>query len=497
MDLRSPATLFAFAALAACVDRIPLEGAGCPCAPGWSCCEASDTCVLEPGLCPDQAFDAGERPDAGEASDAAGLPDASHPSDAADAGAPPDGGDHSDAGAPEDAGTADDAGDPEDAGACGEECGPGESCWLGGCRCDGPHCLRLTGIDPERPLQVDRVVTLRGANLVAGGTFSATFASKQFGWSATAQVAGQVNDTEASVRIPYGPLPASGAEVRLKVSNGTSSDWLQLWLHPKDSFYSDRGVVLLEWIEAQPNPPVAGSPFRLRVRLRSALPASATVTLVPHLEPLTAPGRTTAWQTDLRLEDEAGEAVSSLALAVDEVREVTLVADLPAAAAGAGFTVWVQAVPEDGWPAASTGLLPFTEAVPFVQPPASAAWLILWTPEAGPVDLGPAGDRLVLPSATDFSLNAVEFDGTPTVPGNYCTELEFVGRDGQPATGWTAPLFREECMTWRGINSGVLTGHFSLLPEDEGVDPAILVLRIRRETPAEARELRLLVAAPP
>jgi hypothetical protein len=242
------------------------------------------------------------------------------------------------------------------------------------------------------------------------------------------------SDLKLLVRVPaLSPFPEEGRDVLLTVSNGFSSAHRTLSILPADNPVSGNLVDVL-WETVTPNPVSVGSTVRLGYRLRSRVGASRIFTINPVMS-------RAELNTGIQVLDQTEVLIPSRQIQLGSLQEklfFVVLPAIPAAAAGATFSVTVSAV---------SGGVTGSDSRPFTVGATT-------TPDDPTITVSPtnfsAVDDAGLPQPSNGSYNAgtktiglragsfgtMDLEATFRVQGNYSVTLIPTGAVG----GWTRTL---------------------------------------------------------
>jgi len=194
----------------------------------------------------------------------------------------------------------------------------------------------------------------------------------------------------------------TGTAITLEVANQKESITWQLLVRPRQ--VPLQGIAVVTWQSVTPSTVVAGQAADFRYRVESRVNTQATWTLTPLV---TVATNATAWNSQLRILNEAGGEIPSRQIVLDPLVPVLVVvriAQVPAGTLGVEFGVSLDVTAQGV--SGGSGVQSFTVGTPAPTPdPAIVSLAPMPNPTGGTL----VGSDLTVPAGTTatFSLRAV------------------------------------------------------------------------------------------
>lgn len=301
--------------------------------------------------------------------------------------------------------------------------------------------LTITQVIPSGPIRVGEMLRVIGTNFqFAIGATRVFFRGAQ----TTTQVltlAPTSTDKLLEFTVPnITEATEAGTAITLEVANQNESATWQLVVRPRQ--VPLQGIAVVTWQSVTPSTVVAGQAADFRYRIESRVNTQATWTLIPAVAVET---NATAWNSQLRVLNDAGSEITSRQIVLDPLVPVFVVvrlAQVPAGTGGVqfGLSLDVSAQGVTG----TSGVQSFTVGTPTPLPdPAIVSFAPMSNPTGGTL----VGGDLTVPvgNTATFTLRAVfrtaaSFTITRTLPSG-ATDWTVAA---DPLTGDTVTITQAE-----------------------------------------------------
>ncbi|HEU0300491.1 MAG TPA: hypothetical protein VFR37_13570 [Longimicrobium sp.] len=346
--------------------------------------------------------------------------------------------------------------------------------------------VRITGVVPATG-----IVTVDGPLRVRGENFRGSLSMPQVTLDGTPVPAAQLDtatDTEVAFEVPaIAGLPEFGRPALLVVSNGATSDFLQLTVQPAPVQVA--GELDVEFLLATQAIPLPGQPATFRFTVRNRTNRSGTAALSASVE---VNDSETAWQSLLRVLPgaQATSPITGVSLAVGEERSVFVQINPIPVGTPEDTTFSVALGASMGTVAGSSGLQAFTVGEPADVPDPHVTSMTLTN--TFPASALQGSTVRVSPY---FPVQVV-VTMVVNLAATYIVTADFVDTNGEPipVTGWTISLLNQNGAGEVRLpaGSGVTTLSVQVLLSNYWFSAAIgaeVRVRVRREGQEQVRDL--------